>query len=391
MNLDFNSLLVASILATSLAACGYVIVWLRVRRETGILWMVAATVLGCTGATLRELLPETTAIFASNISVFLSLGSVGAACRVLGGRAPKAPWLIAPSCIWVAACAVPFVLNDVDLRVALASGIVAILMLKAVVELHTDLDERLASRLGLMVPLVLNGAAAAGRAMFALVTRGDPRPGLLSGHDMAAVTLWSLAFLLMTGFGVVALVLERSELRLRRSATRDGLTGLANRQQFDITLSASLNKAARLRQPLALLMIDVDEFKGYNDLYGHLVGDDCLRAVANVLATTFPDTSVLTARYGGEEFAMVLSNSGASQALRFGERVRQAIRDLAIDHPGSKHGIVTVSVGVSFCHPDAMESTVTELLSTADRNLYAAKRLGRDRVEPGAHAQSYMN
>jgi diguanylate cyclase (GGDEF)-like protein len=381
MILDFNSLLVASLLATSLAACSYVVVWLRVRRETGILWMVAATVLGCAGAALREMLPETAAIFAANIGVFLSLGSIGTACRVLGGRAPQLLWLIAPSCVWVAICAVPAALDDVDLRVALASGMVAILMLKAVVELHTDLNERLVSRLGLMVPLALNGAAAAGRATVAVATRSDPRPGLLSGHDMAAVTLWSLAFLLMTGFGVVALVLERSELRLRRAATRDGLTGLANRQQFDVALAEFLNKAARLRQPLALLMIDVDEFKGYNDLHGHLAGDECLRAVATVLATTFPDTSVLTARYGGEEFAIVLSNSSASQALRSGEQVRQAIRDLAIDHPASTHGIVTVSVGVSSCYPGAIESTVVDLLPTADRNLYTAKRLGRDRVE----------
>jgi diguanylate cyclase (GGDEF)-like protein len=137
-------------------------------------------------------------------------------------------------------------------------------------------------------------------------------------------------------------------------------------------------------------MIDVDEFKGYSDLQGRMAGDECLRAVATVLAATFINTPVLTARYGVEEFAIVLPNSSKSQALHAGEQVRQAIRDLAIDHPASKHGIVTVSVGVSSCDPGAIDSNVTALLSTADRNLYAAKRLGRDRVEPGAHAQLKM-
>ena len=172
------------------------------------------------------------------------------------------------------------------------------------------------------------------------------------------------------------------ETRLETLATEDSLTGLANRRHFDQSLKDEWARAYRDRSPLALLMIDVDHFKAYNDEYGHPAGDECLRVVGKTLASEAQRTSDLAARYGGEEFAVLLPNTDAAGCARIGERIRLASRAARLVHasnPGS--GCVTVSVGGAVCRP-ALERTAgtATLIDAADRALYAAKQGGRDRM-----------
>jgi diguanylate cyclase (GGDEF)-like protein/PAS domain S-box-containing protein len=161
--------------------------------------------------------------------------------------------------------------------------------------------------------------------------------------------------------------------RLAQLATTDGLTGLANRRTFDSFLHRQYSE----QSVLSMLLFDIDHFKGYNDSYGHQAGDQCLKAVAKVIADATADNSGMSARYGGEEFAIILPNVPEAEAMRVAETVRLTIRSLGIVNPASSRGHVTISAGVS----TRTEATLDEamLVGDADLALYEAKRLGRNR------------
>ncbi|OKO74205.1 diguanylate cyclase [Bradyrhizobium sp. NAS80.1] len=175
---------------------------------------------------------------------------------------------------------------------------------------------------------------------------------------------------------------KKLETRLEALAVEDSLTGLANRRRFDERLQEEWARAYRDRSSLALLMIDVDRFKSYNDEYGHPAGDACLRVVAQVIAAEMQRPGDLAARYGGEEFAMLLPNTDAAGCARIGERIRKAIRAAGLVHTTNRaSGCVTASLGGAACRP-ALERTagVGSLIEAADQALYAAKEAGRDRL-----------
>lgn len=175
---------------------------------------------------------------------------------------------------------------------------------------------------------------------------------------------------------------KRLETRLETLAIEDSLTGLANRRRFDERLKEEWARAYRDRSSLALLMIDVDHFKAYNDEYGHPAGDACLRLVAKIIAAETQRAGDLAARYGGEEFAVLLPNIDTAGCARIGERIRSAIHEAGLVHSTNlPAGCVTASVGGATCRP-ALERTagVASLVEAADRALYAAKDAGRDRL-----------
>ncbi|MEG4801694.1 diguanylate cyclase [Microcoleus sp. ARI1-B5] len=165
----------------------------------------------------------------------------------------------------------------------------------------------------------------------------------------------------------------------RLIATTDGLTQVANRRCFDERLQLEWHRLMQGQQQLSLIMLDVDYFKRYNDLYGHQAGDTCLVKVAKAAAAAVKRSADLFVRYGGEEFAAILPNTDAAGAIAVAESMRQAIRDLAIPHEQSDvSAIVTVSMGIASMVP-CCEKSPEELIAASDRALYDAKRQGRDR------------
>jgi diguanylate cyclase (GGDEF)-like protein len=173
--------------------------------------------------------------------------------------------------------------------------------------------------------------------------------------------------------------LEEANLRLEALSTTDGLTGIANRRRFDEVLKDEGNRALRLLQPLALLMLDIDLFKNYNDRYGHQAGDECLRSVGRILEANSRRSSDLAARYGGEEFVLLASHTDTERAMHLANVVRESIESLELTHADAPHGKVTVSIGVAVMLPES--GRPPELLITkADEALYCAKNAGRNRV-----------
>jgi diguanylate cyclase (GGDEF)-like protein/PAS domain S-box-containing protein len=171
------------------------------------------------------------------------------------------------------------------------------------------------------------------------------------------------------------------EVRERASlALVDGLTGIANRRQLDAVLDREWRRGSRGRTPLSLVLVDIDSFKPYNDLYGHPAGDECLQRVAAALAEVPRRAGDLVARYGGEEFAMVLPDVDADGALRLAEAARCRIEALAIQHGASTAApIVTISAGAATRFP-SHGSSPRLLVAAADRALYLAKRRGGNRI-----------
>ncbi len=167
---------------------------------------------------------------------------------------------------------------------------------------------------------------------------------------------------------------------LKESSMIDGLTGIANRRRFNEYLSMEWQRAMRRETDIALIMLDIDNFKKYNDTYGHLEGDECLKKVAESLSKGVKRASDLVARWGGEEFACLLPETSMNAALEMAEDFRANVEGLKIPHKSSQVAkVVTISIGVASIVPK-QEQAYDLLLQQADKALYTAKDLGRNRV-----------
>lgn len=173
--------------------------------------------------------------------------------------------------------------------------------------------------------------------------------------------------------------LEEANRKLEELSNTDGLTGLSNRRRFDAVLASESARAKRTGLPLALIMLDVDHFKKYNDRYGHQAGDDCLQSVATMLKAQARRAGDLAARYGGEEFAIILADTDVGTAQSIAEKVRKTIEAIEIPHELSSFGKVTVSIGLTLIVPGS-GLDAAGLLRTADEALYRAKHDGRNRI-----------
>jgi diguanylate cyclase (GGDEF)-like protein len=176
------------------------------------------------------------------------------------------------------------------------------------------------------------------------------------------------------------LALKQARDELARLATTDGLTGLANRRRFDEALAGEIKRLTRTRAKLSLVLLDVDHFKLFNDLYGHLAGDQCLRLVGQTLKSALHRPADLSARYGGEEFACILPETDEYGAHPVAQAILQRIADLGIPHAESSTGAyVTASIGLvtTSCCPGLGAEAV---VAAADADLYRAKQYGRNQV-----------
>ena len=215
------------------------------------------------------------------------------------------------------------------------------------------------------------------------------RQALIVGLLMALLGLFGfylLRLIRQAQHTEVELIATRDALRafnqrLEQQALEDELTRLANRRRFIRALSDEFARANRSQRPLALVLLDVDYFKQYNDIYGHSAGDECLRLVADVIRSAQKRPADLAVRYGGEEFCLLLPETDGEGALQVAEQVRQALEARAVAHAGSPRLRLSLSAGVHVYSPAEGAAQGPEtLIQGADKALYAAKAAGRDRV-----------
>lgn len=227
------------------------------------------------------------------------------------------------------------------------------------------------------------GAAAGALTFLAFAVSS----ALLMPHALA-LRCDAILTLFLGGSVIVALHFERGararfleRYLIAALAQHDPLTGARNRRSFDDHLARVWTQAAENRGALAIILIDVDHFKAYNDRYGHLAGDDALRRVAGAVQEFTRRSSDVFARYGGEEFAAILPGVEGGQAMRIAESMRRAVLELGIEHRGSPtHGTVTISLGVAAIEP-GLARDFRGAVQLADEALYQAKVNGRNRTE----------
>lgn len=201
-----------------------------------------------------------------------------------------------------------------------------------------------------------------------------------------------LVFLIVTlvGFGLIVLSqlryrmtmekqIRHAHQSMRDMALTDSLTGLGNRRKLDLALADELRLARHQGSSLALIMLDVDYFKRFNDKYGHAAGDECLRAIAGAIQSAVKRPGDLPVRYGGEEFTVLLPNTDGTGAAKIAQDILDAIRALNIEHGDHPLGIVTASAGITTSQPGTVDLTPAMLIKAADAFLYLAKNTGRNR------------
>ncbi len=179
---------------------------------------------------------------------------------------------------------------------------------------------------------------------------------------------------------LMEIALQEANHKLELLANSDGLTQISNRRRFDDYLNLEWQRHQRERNPIALILIDIDYFKRYNDSNGHQGGDDCLIRVAQAIAKVPQRPTDLVARYGGEEFAVILSNTSTEGALKVANDIQVAIANLAIPHENSDVSyLVTLSMGISSLTP-SLDKSIENLIEYADKSLYVSKKQGRNRA-----------
>ena len=256
---------------------------------------------------------------------------------------------------------------------------------------RVDREMRMAYfQFALIGTFVLFGVWFGGEHTIVRPLRSLARMAVHVGHGnlsiRAARSRWAAEFApLATALDAMAQRLTEREEELKianahldRLARLDSLSGLTNRRGFDAKLEQEWASSAKTGEPLALIMVDVDHFKAFNDRYGHVAGDMCLRTVAEALADGVRDAAVV-ARYGGEEFALLFAKTGLDRALDIAERLRATVEQLNLTHQAGPSGHVTASIGVASLRAQPHDSSEV-LIEAADAALYGAKRRGRNMV-----------
>lgn len=180
---------------------------------------------------------------------------------------------------------------------------------------------------------------------------------------------------------------KQAQAKLKHLSQHDGLTGLHNRRYFDEQLEAEWKRAIRQQYEIAIIMIDIDYFKNYNDLYGHQAGDDCLRVIANTIRKSVTRESDTLARYGGEEFVVILPGTAHAGVIKIAEKMRVNVEALQLENTNAlPRKIVTISMGVASSQP-TIDDKADQLLKMADNRLYDAKSGGRNRLKSCVNSQ----
>jgi diguanylate cyclase (GGDEF)-like protein len=378
--LDSYTILVASSAALVFLGCALLYFWNRDRRSHWLLWWGIPFIFGGLAA-LTYARPnwetDLLSIGPGNAARILALALLWQGARVFEGRKPIWSVLILIPAVWMTLCLIPAFVTSMPARVvgvSLANGTLCVL---AAWELWRGGAEPLASRRPAIVCFisfaVLMLLRAAGVNVFPFPMGALPLdPVWMAGFNLA---VFIHAFFL--GLLLIALTKERLELKQRHIALVDPLTGLMNRRAFMGEVERTALRRDGGRESTAVLVLDLDHFKGVNDRYGHEVGDKVLASFADVAAANVRPSDKLY-RLGGEEFCFVLPDTDVQVALRVAERIRNALAVHAYATPDGETIAVTVSIGVATADYAGFDLEV--MLAAADAALYEAKSRGRNRI-----------
>ncbi len=385
MSLDSPTLLAACCALLVLFGGVFVLLWWLERSARWLLWWgIPFGVIGVALALYlrRDWESDFLSIALGNGLRIFAVGCLWAGVRVFEGR--SAPWaaLVGMTAAWGLLCLYPPFLDTMTARVVAVSLLHALACGLAAYELWRSHDGRLRSRIPTVIVLACAAAVMLARAVIADRAPFPLGSGPLDPLVLAIFSWTILAFVLFSGILFLAMTMERREAEQRGFAMSDPLTGLLNRRAFSDFTQRLARRAAGGRGPVAMLVLDIDNFKQVNDCFGHEAGDRMLKAFADMSEDTVRPTDQLF-RMGGEEFCFVLPDTALPDAIAVAERLRRAFEAIAID---TVRGVAatTVSIGIAAARTPL---DIEVLYAAADAAAYEAKARGRNRVvvaEPAA-------
>lgn len=383
MHLDVNSLFFVTVHVEAMLGLLLLFAWAQNTKIPAVAWWGTAHLLRAFSIMLFGMYgsaPEWISIDLANILLFTAFAVTWNGARVFDGRRPEPLYLVAGAVVWLLLSRLPIVADSRGALVLLSAGIVTTYTWLTAYEFWRSRDEPLVSRWPAIFMLFAHGS------LYLLRT---PLSAMLpwSGGDQMLASVWftvlsfeGLLFTIAIAFILLAMAKERTELRHRNAAMIDPLTGMANRRAFFDEAGQLLKRPALRPRPVAVLVIDLDNFKSINDRYGHAVGDRVLQIFAEA-ANANLRTGDRIGRLGGEEFAAVLHDTGSDLAFHMAERIRTSFSEATGDVNG-RPVRATLSIGLVIAE-DGTQG-LDQLLARADQALYLAKERGRDRVEIAA-------
>jgi diguanylate cyclase (GGDEF)-like protein len=378
MSLDVPTLFIVSIFVTTILGLFLLFAWVQDRSIRALAWWGAAYLIGSLSVgiyTMQDSLSDALSVAIGNALLFVACGVIWSGSRLFHGREVMPFFMFAGALAWLTALTIPGFAQSTSARIILSSIAISGYTLLTGFELWGGRKERLMSRWPAIAVLTLQGIVFLSPVFIALLSPRGARLEDFAGGWFGIFALETLLYAIATAFIILTMAKERSERIHRTAATIDPLTEVFNRRALLEAGRRILGRMAWDRQPVSVLMFDLDHFKKINDRFGHAVGDRALQTFATTAAARLRATDIL-GRLGGEEFAAILPATSLISAGVAAERVRAAFEEAAAEIDGLPIG-GTVSIGAAATEDPNVG--IDMLLADADKALYAAKAAGRNR------------
>ena len=381
MNLDVNTLFLVTIYVEAILGLLLLFAWVQNTAITAVAWWGFAHLLRAASVVLFGLygsVPDIVSIDIANAMLFTAFALTWNGARVFDHLKPQPLLLFAGAALWLVLCRTPLVAGSFNMRVLISSGIITAYTWATAYEFWRGRSEALVSRWPAIFMLFAHGALYLLRTPFGAMLPWSPTSNeVFESVWLTVLSFEALLFTISIAFILLAMAKERTEHRHKTAALVDPLTGVANRRAFLQDGEAQLKRQAADPRPIAVMLLDLDNFKSINDRFGHAVGDRVLEVFAEVASRSMRRMD-LFGRLGGEEFAAMLFDVGRDRALAVAEEIRTGFA-AATGEVDGRQVVATVSIGVVISHDAVLD--LSALLAQADHALYRAKDNGRNRVE----------
>jgi diguanylate cyclase (GGDEF)-like protein len=381
MNLDVNTLFLVTIYVEAILGLLLLFAWVQNTAIYAVAWWGFADLLRAASIVLFGMfgtVSDVVSIDLANALLFTAFAMTWTGARVFDQRRPQPLLLFAGAAVWLVLCRLPAIAGSWDLRVLICSGIITAYTWATAYEFWRGRGEALVSRWPAIFMLFAHGSLYLLRTPFGAMLPWSPTGNeVFESVWMTVLSFEALLFTISIAFILLAMAKERTEHRHKTLALVDPLTGIANRRAFLQDGEAELKRQAADPRPIAVMLLDLDNFKSINDRYGHAIGDRVLQRFADVAGNCMRRAD-LFGRLGGEEFAAVLVDTTREKAMAVAEQIRSSFAN-ASDEVDGRPVVATVSIGIVISYDAVLD--ISALLAQADHALYRAKDNGRNRIE----------
>jgi diguanylate cyclase (GGDEF)-like protein len=381
MNLDLNTLFLVTVYVEVILGLLLLFAWAQNTAVTAVAWWGFADLTRAGSIMLfgqYGAVSDLISIDLANALLFTAFALTWTGARVFDHRPAKPVLLFGGAALWLVLCRVPWIADTFDMRVLVSSAIITAYTWATAYEFWRGRAEPLVSRWPAILLLFAHGALYLLRTPLGAMLPGLPTTNeVFDSVWLTVLSFEALLFTIAIAFILLAMAKERTEHRHKTAALMDSLTGVANRRAFLQGGEAELKRQIANPRPLAVMLLDLDNFKSINDRFGHAIGDRVLKIFAEVTSGCLRHID-LFGRLGGEEFGAVLRDTSRERALAVAEEIRAGFAEATRDVDGTAI-VATVSIGIVVSHEAVLE--LPALLAQADHALYRAKDSGRNRVE----------